>query len=90
MRILFAFSDKDGNIRWVEIRGTEFIWEGNPAHLYFLNDVTMKKRAEEEISLQHNLTLALAKASTLEETLSACMETVIKVSGMDSGAIYLV
>jgi PAS domain S-box-containing protein/putative nucleotidyltransferase with HDIG domain len=86
----FRTISKDGNIRWVDIRGTEFIWEGKPAHLYFLNDVTMEKRAEEEISLQHNLALALAKASTLEETLAACMETAIKVSGMDSGAIYLV
>ena len=86
----FRIFDKDGNMRWIETRGTAFIWEGHPAHLYFLNDVTMRKRAEEEIILQHNLAFALAKASTLEEVISACMETVIKVSGMDSGAIYLV
>lgn len=86
----FRIVRKDGNIRWVEIRGTEFTWEGKAAHLYFLNDITMRKRVEEEAFLQHNLALALAKASTLEETLSACMETAIKVSDMDSGAVYLV
>jgi PAS domain S-box-containing protein len=86
----FRITSKYGHVRWVDIRGTEFIWEGKPANLYFLNDVTMRKRIEEEIFLQHKLALALAKASTLEETLSVCIETAIKVSDMDSGAIYLV
>ncbi|MBS1238507.1 MAG: hypothetical protein H6R39_167, partial [Deltaproteobacteria bacterium] len=86
----FRISDKNGDIRWLDARGTEFIWEGRPAHLYFLNDTTMKKRIEEETSLQHDLAIALAKASNLDEALSACIETAIKVSDMDSGAVYLI
>ena len=56
----FRIFTKDGDVRWIEIRGNDFTWEDNPAHLYFLSDVTKKKRAEEEASLQHNLTTALA------------------------------
>ncbi len=85
----FRIFTKNGDPRWLEIRGTKFLWEGKPAHLYFLNDVTAKKLAEEEMSLQHDLTFALTNASTLEEALSACMKTAIKVTAMDSGGIYL-
>ncbi|MBS1238372.1 MAG: hypothetical protein H6R39_32 [Deltaproteobacteria bacterium] len=86
----FRIFRKDGDVRWLEIRGTEFTWEGNPAHLYFLNDATMKKQAEEERSLQYNLTFALGNVSNLKEALTVCMDTVTKVLGMDSAAIYLV
>jgi PAS domain S-box-containing protein len=41
---------KDGVVRWVEIRETSFAWEGKPAHLCLLNDITERKKAAEELA----------------------------------------
>jgi PAS domain S-box-containing protein len=38
---------KGGDIRWTEITATKIIWEDRPAVLYFIADVTERKRAEE-------------------------------------------
>jgi len=39
---------KDASIRWVEISGAKIEWEGQPATLNFVTDITERKRAEEE------------------------------------------
>ncbi len=39
---------KSGEIRWAEISATLITWEGRPATLNFLTDVTDRKRLEEE------------------------------------------
>jgi PAS domain S-box-containing protein len=38
--------DKQGNIKWVENNSILITWEGNPATLNFVNDVTERKQAE--------------------------------------------
>jgi PAS domain S-box-containing protein len=58
----------------------------------------MKKTARENTSItaheilltERDLSLALASASTLDEVLPQCLDTAIRLSGMDSGGIYLV
>ena len=44
---------KDGEIRWVEIRGVVIEWDGKPATLNFLTDVTERRLAEEEFHIAH-------------------------------------
>jgi PAS domain S-box-containing protein len=41
--------DKNGNIRWVDVNGVSITWEGQPATLNFVNDITERKRAEEAL-----------------------------------------
>jgi len=41
------FTDKWGNLKWLDIAAAALIWEGKPALLYFLNDVTESKRTQE-------------------------------------------
>ena len=43
-----------------------------------------------KICLQRDMAVALAGADNLKETLEACLDTGLRISGMDSGAIYLV
>jgi len=38
-----------GNVKWVEINGTCIEWQGNPATLNFLTDITEQKQAEEKL-----------------------------------------
>ena len=41
--------DREGNIRWVEVRATRVTWQGEPATLGFMNDITERQRAEEAL-----------------------------------------
>ena len=41
----FRVINKQGEIRWVEVRGVRSLWEGKPATLNFLVDVTERKMA---------------------------------------------
>jgi PAS domain S-box-containing protein len=44
----FRVVDRAGNVRWVEISAVLINWEGMPATLNFLTDITERKRMEEE------------------------------------------
>lgn len=50
---------KDGSIRWIVISGAQIRWNGSPAMLYFITDITRIKSAEEQlgISLKEKETL---------------------------------
>jgi PAS domain S-box-containing protein len=45
----FRILDKNGNIKWVEINAVLINWEGKPATLNFLNDITERMRAERSL-----------------------------------------
>ncbi|MBN1430035.1 MAG: PAS domain S-box protein [Anaerolineae bacterium] len=53
-------------------------------------NITERKRAEALIRAQRDLALALSASSNLEAGLRLCLDTAIRLSGMDSGGIYLV
>lgn len=44
---LFRLSRKDGTIRWVDLGITTITWDGHPATLNFLTDITQRKLAED-------------------------------------------
>jgi len=45
----FRVIDQAGNVRWVEINAVSLSWEGKPATLNFLNDITQRKIMEEQL-----------------------------------------
>ena len=45
----FRLIAHDGSIKWVEISAVLIDWKGKPATLNFLNDITERKQAEEEV-----------------------------------------
>jgi len=45
----FKFTRKDGSVRWLEDKMTLIHWEGKPATLHFINDITARKQALEEL-----------------------------------------
>ncbi len=45
----FRLMHKEGHIRWLENRGALIRWEGKPAILNFMTDITERKQAEEEL-----------------------------------------
>ena len=48
-RYAFRVMRKDNRVRWVEVSAVRIYWEGAPATLNFLSDVTEKRRLEEEL-----------------------------------------
>ena len=48
-RYAFRLLTRDGSIKWVEIGAVLIDWEGRPATLNFLNDITERKQAEESL-----------------------------------------
>jgi putative nucleotidyltransferase with HDIG domain len=48
-RYNFRLVTRDGSIKWVEIGAVLIDWEGRPATLNFLNDITYRKQTEEEL-----------------------------------------
>ena len=45
---------KDGSLRWMEMNAVMVTWEGKPATLNFLVDITERKRAEEDSKESEN------------------------------------
>lgn len=60
----FRVIHRDGQARWLEISAVAFEWQGAPATLNFLTDVTQRRQAEEDMrtALQRERELAEMKA----------------------------
>ena len=58
-RYHYRFVKKDGSIRWIEMNGIKIEWEGQPATLNMLTDITERRQAEEEIRLKNEQLLKL-------------------------------
>jgi len=48
-RYTYRFITKRGNIKWAETTSIDITWEGKPAVLVFLTDVTERKKVEETL-----------------------------------------
>ncbi len=44
---------KDNSTRWVEMGGVKIEWDGQPATMNFVTDITKRKQVEEELKLQN-------------------------------------
>jgi len=65
---LFKIISKDGKTKWLENKGVVFQWEGHPASLNFLSDVTERKQSED---LVRNLSQMLIHAQERERHMIA-------------------
>ncbi|MEI6297955.1 MAG: EAL domain-containing protein, partial [bacterium] len=63
----FRLLAKDGTTRFVDARGALIEWEGAPASLHLLQDVTEQKRVEEDLQISEE------RYRTLSETTSDCL-----------------
>jgi two-component system, NarL family, sensor histidine kinase UhpB len=66
----FRVVTKDGVIKWLDLSAVLFTWDGRPATLNFLSDITERKKAEEELKKSHeqlrNFAKRLAEAEEIE------------------------
>jgi PAS domain S-box-containing protein len=61
----FRLIRKEGTLRWVENRGALIQWEGKPAVLNFMTDVTDRKQAWEE--LRNSIETFRTRVNTMEK-----------------------
>ncbi len=76
---VFRIVTPDGKVRWAEIRSTLVSWEGSPATLNFLSDVTERKRAE----------TALRESEEKFRFLTERMTDIVWTAGMDLNTSYV-
>jgi len=75
----FRFIDKDGSLKWAEMRTTTIQWEGKPAVLVLMTDITKRQRAEEALRRSEERYRLLAENSL----------DVIWTTGLDLMPLYI-
>lgn len=79
----------DGQIIYVDISSSKLNIRGETYIAGFFRDITDRRRAEDLLHAQHDLMASLSQLRSLPETLKLCLQSAIKVSGLDCCGIYL-
>jgi PAS domain S-box-containing protein len=79
----------DGRTLWTELSGVVISWQGKPAVLNFVMDITERRNAEESARVQSELCSALSGPLTLSEGIRLCLDAAAALSGLDAGGAYL-
>jgi len=69
-RYEFRIIHKNGATKWVELNTVVITWEGKPATLNFLEDITARKHAEENLTKSYE---------SLKKTLNDAINTMVKI-----------
>ncbi|MDD1685865.1 PAS domain S-box protein [Methanoregula sp.] len=79
-----------GRMKWVFISAAQILWQGRPATLNLLTDVTERKRAEEDLTLEKQrmeslLSLSQRGQRAEKEIISTVVEDAIRLTGSTIG-----
>jgi|GEM_PF-2255937 len=80
----------DGQVRLLELRSSLIDWEGAPATLNLVFDVTETQLASNLLSGQRELGPTLSGDLNKEEILRSSLEAAVRITGLEAGVIYLV
>ena len=81
---------KNGEYVILETKASVIERDGFPFAIQGIaRDVTEQRRSENFMIAQRDLGIALDGASSLQDALRLCLDTAIRVSGLDSGGIYI-
>jgi PAS domain S-box-containing protein len=93
----FRIVDRYGKIKWLEINATVFDWEGKPATLNFLKDVTDRIRAEEtlrqrniELEMLNRVGNTLISTLNLNQLLIRVLDEVCNVIGVIASSVWMI
>ena len=90
-RYHYRIVKNDGSIRWIEMNGIMIEWEGQPATLNMLTDITERKQAEE--ALQHERTLLRLLIDNVPDLMytkdTACRKTLVNIADVQNMGVKL-
>lgn len=96
----FRIVDKQGRVKWLENHGVSIEWEGKPAGLDSLTDITKRKMGEAQIQRTHHIQSVLNRllqlsleALSLEEMLRRIIDCIVSIPWLaveSKGCIFLV
>ena len=96
LRYSFRVVARDGIVKWVEINAALIEWQGKPATLNFLTDITERKRAdfirERSLVRQEQLNLlqqTLLSPGKLELKLKKITDSIVEIFGADFCRIWI-
>jgi PAS domain S-box-containing protein len=75
----FRITGAGGRMRWVSITAAQILWQGRPATLNLLNDITERKRIEE----------ALLESESFNRGLVENLPDYLAVYGLDGSILYV-
>ncbi|MDP3312431.1 PAS domain S-box protein [Lutibacter sp.] len=88
---------KDGKLILVEIFSHNLLFEGKPARLVLVNDVTERKQTEEEIltinkelKTLNEIIMASVSSINLKEMLDTVLDEALQICGLEGGTICLI
>jgi PAS domain S-box-containing protein len=85
-----ALSVHGENRRFFRVRFVPTVFtDSSPGSILILQDITEWKRAEEQMVAQRDLAWTLSAAQTLFEAMPPCIDTALRLSGMDAGCAYI-
>jgi diguanylate cyclase (GGDEF)-like protein/PAS domain S-box-containing protein/putative nucleotidyltransferase with HDIG domain len=89
--------NKNGVIVPVEVSHKSFDYEGKPSISLLFRDITERKRAQDKIERHakreetlHTIATAVSQSPNLVELLDSALEEVLKVMGLELGAVFVV
>lgn len=80
---------KDGRVLDIEVYGTRTLFQGRPAVIGTLLDVTERKRTEAEIRLFQSVTQAVGEAPDFQTALHAVLRGICQATGWDYGEVWV-
>jgi len=90
IRYSFRVITVEGNVRWVETGAAILKWQGKPATLNFLTDITERRRAEDEIALLAHTVKSISECvsiTDLNETVLFVNAAFVKTYGYEENEI---
>ncbi len=92
----FKILPKDRDYRWVMLKAARIDWEGEPASLCFMTDITDKKETEDELEQKtrqlkalHETTVELSKSLNLGKLLQSVLIQAANLVNVGHGSVYL-
>jgi len=87
--IQYRFYDKNNELKWVESNAVIIDWEGQPATIGFVSDITERKQAEEETRLLLGMTNAISEAQDFTSALRSVLTAICEIAGWEYGEAWI-
>jgi PAS domain S-box-containing protein len=84
------YLDRTGSVHVVENTSMPCTWEGRPAAIVLINDVTDIRLTEQLLTIQRDIGVFLSTAEDLGGAMAGVLERLLSIPGLDCGGIYLV